>query len=153
MKTLNIDLLDGKSISDNMAKYIAKTLSDSANLMEPISLETIRECGKKTMVLVDFDTSDFVGTVTVKRRQWYQSEFKYLYVARRYRGESHGTTLLELAQNKARYDFRTPILQCTTRSENTGVANLLEPKGFVKVNKFRNHRTDNWIYIWQKVIK
>jgi hypothetical protein len=44
------------------------------------------------------------------------------------------------------------LLQCTIREGNTESEVFFNKQGFIKVNRFKNQRTNNVVGVWQKVL-
>jgi ribosomal protein S18 acetylase RimI-like enzyme len=92
-----------------------------------------------------------VACVNLVRIQWYQFEVSHLSVAPSERGKGLAQRLLLQCEEKAKARGGH-VLQCTIRVNNIASEGLFSKNGFAKTLQFHNHRTNNLVNVWQKVI-
>lgn len=83
--------------------------------------------------------------------QWYQNEIKHVSVNENFEGEGFGSKILKLAEDKALKN-NARVLQCTIRNDNDSSIRLFTRNGYKKVNIFFNRKTQNMIFIFQKIL-
>jgi ribosomal protein S18 acetylase RimI-like enzyme len=86
-----------------------------------------------------------------KELQWYQWEILHLSVCKEHEREGLAYRVYKRAEEKAIAN-NVRLLQCTIREGNEESERFFGRQGFVKVNRFKNQRTDNIVGVWQKVL-
>ncbi len=97
------------------------------------------------------DSEDLIACAESKKVQWYQWEICHVSVAKKYEGKGYGTKVLKLAEIKAK-NGNARILQSTIRSNNVSSIRLFENNNYKRVNDFYNKKTNNLVYVFQKVL-
>jgi len=90
-----------------------------------------------------FTDEQLVGTVSIYKASWFQTEIRYLYVDKNYRNKGIGTKLVE----KAIEIVTTPVIATTVIKNNLKSMHIFKKFGFQGVLEFINPETLNEVLL------
>ncbi len=133
-----------------VAEQIAANLTAHNKLLVAYTAEKI--LADETTYLVLLGSSDHlvIGSIQVRKVQWYQAETCHLTVHPAYRRQGFGTALKHAAEDQARASG-AKIAQCTIRDDNTASRELSRGAGWSEVTAFRGDR-GNTVRVYQKTL-
>jgi ribosomal protein S18 acetylase RimI-like enzyme len=132
-----------------VAEQIAALLTAHNKLLVAYSAEKILAEEAGYLVLLGPDNL-VIGSIQVKKVQWYQAETCHLTVHPAYRRQGFGTALKHAAENEARA-LGAKIAQCTVREDNIASRELSRGAGWSEVSAFRGDR-GNMVRVYQKTL-
>ena len=138
-----------------MSKTIANQIAHLLNTQNQLTVHYTAEkvLANQDQYIVRFGENDTVlGTVEVKKVQWYQCEIDHLSVHPDAQRKGVGTWLLQKAEAKAK-ELNARIVQCTIRVGNEASENLFKKYGFNETATFLNEQNGNKVTAYQKVIQ
>ena len=136
-------------MNEEIAEQIANLINERNKLTVHYSTRTVLEAADNYIYKVD--NGKVIGSVEVRRVQWYQSEIDHLSVQAFCEGRGIGTELLKEAEAKAiRSGAR--ISQCTIREGNEASCALFQKHGYTATVTFRNRDSGNLVTVYQKVL-
>jgi GNAT superfamily N-acetyltransferase len=138
-----------EAVRPAVAEQIAAMLTAHNNLLVAYSAEKILADQTGYLVLLGPDNL-VIGSIQVKRVQWYQAETCHLTVRPAYRRKGHGACLKLAAENEAR-TLGAKIAQCTIRDDNLASRELSRGVGWAEVSSFRGDR-GNTVRVYQKTL-
>ena len=132
-----------------VAEQIAANLTAHNKLLVAYTAEKILADETTYLVLLG-DDHLVIGSIQVRKVQWYQSETCHLTVHPAYRRQGFGTILKHAAEDQARASG-AKIAQCTIRDDNTASRELSRGAGWSEVSAFRGDR-GNTVRVYQKTL-
>lgn len=137
------------ALSNVQADAIAQLLNSRNQLTVQYSRQKILK-EAADYIFRQSETWEVIGSVQVKKVQWYQVEVLHLTVAEAYEHKGHARALLCEAERVARTKGDR-ILQCSIRADNAASRKLFEGFGFVNACRFLNQGTGNHVGVFQEV--
>lgn len=131
-----------------------ETQEFSSNFEEPvegISLDSdssVCRCDHTTYKYVRF--GEPVAKLCVKRKTWFLTEIKHLFVKEDFRRGGIATELLNYVFSN--YERRTLMFMCTVNAENSIGISALTKAGFAVANSFLNPASGNNLVLMTKVM-
>ena len=131
------------------AEQIAVLLNSRNELTKRYDAEAVMKESHNYVYRIENDS--VTACVEVKPVQWYQAEICHLTVHPDFERRGYAKQLLAAALDRAKSQLAR-IAQCTIREGNIASENLFSSFGFAHVASFRNEKSSNNVYVWQKVI-
>jgi GNAT superfamily N-acetyltransferase len=132
-----------------VAEQIAANLTAHNKLLVAYTAEKILADESTYLVLLG-DDHLVIGSIQVRKVQWYQCETCHLTVHPAHRRQGFGTILKHAAEDQARA-WGAKVAQCTIRDDNTASRELTRGAGWCEVSAFRGDR-GNTVRVYQKTL-
>lgn len=91
---------------------------------------------------------EVAGMGAVRKMSFYISVNKYLYVREQHRTQGVATALTEHRIEYANDKLSTPLVQCTTITDNVPVRGLCRRVGYRPVGRFKSPMSENLLVLW-----
>jgi ribosomal protein S18 acetylase RimI-like enzyme len=138
--------------TDSQATQIAELINAYNQLPTSYSAESVKQHADRYQCLINTETQEIGGCVSVHKIQWYQAEISHLAIGEQYQRQKFATILVARAEDIAR-QLGCSILQCTIRRNNRIAFKFFRSCGFELVNEFYNQATKNRVLVLQKEVK
>ena len=136
-------------MTEAVARQIAELINSQNQLTVKYTPAKILE-HDRYIVRLDGD-GKLLGTVEVKKVQWYQCEIDHLSVDPAAKRTGLGTSLVEEAEARARH-LGARVAQCTIRVGNTESEGLFKKCGYTATVTFVNASNGNQVTVYQKLL-
>jgi ribosomal protein S18 acetylase RimI-like enzyme len=137
-----------------MTKAVAKQVADLLNMQNQLTVPytAAKVLEHQDRYLVRFsDKPQLIGTVEVKKVQWYQCEIDHLSVYPDAQGQGIAKELLQEAESRAK-QLGARIAQCTIKVGNKASEGLFTKFGYNATMTFLNQQSGNRVTVYQKVL-
>lgn len=134
----------------DIATQIAALINSQNQLVVECTLEKV--LAEEKDYLWEMNADLVIGTVRIRKIQWYQAEISHLSVHPDRRRSGIGTKLLKRAEGRA-VSLGACIMQCTIREFNAASIGLFTKHGFISVTDFFYPLTGNTVKVFQRSLR
>lgn len=141
--------LDKQFMDNFIAEQIAQLINKNNKLVNEYSAIDI--LNKKKNYIYELLDGKVIGTIRIKKIQWYQAELLHLSVKEEHRGKGLAYRLIQQGEKLAK-EKGAKIIQCTIREENIGSIKLFQKLNYIDALTFFYDLTKNKVHIFQKTL-